>query len=406
VAVVTDTGGRGNGGLLASRTGRALVASQWLHLTAQGGAAVALPIVILAAGGGVLAAGSAVLATYAPYLVLGVPAGLAADRTDRRTAIALGTAVSSAAALLLALLCGGPSPALAAVLAGGIGMGIGRTVADAGMTAAMGDMTAGRSFTPAAGLLMSGEIGGRVAGGVLVWAAVALGGPGMALALVAVLAAAALAAALSSSPLPPPGGARRDIGASIGRAAGFLCSPDILPVLLAGAAWNAVIAGALAQAVPRLVDGGIPLSLTAAVVGTANIGGLAVVTAAPRVIDIFGPRRLLPAAIAVSALLCAAFGAAAGAMAAAVYIAFITANSAAALMVSALRQASAPPAERGIVATMSRAVTWAGFLAGGAVASAVIPSVGFAAAFAAAGAAGILVAGVSMLSLSRRVTAA
>jgi MFS family permease len=89
--------------LLRSRDGRRYLLAQLMDSIGGGLALIALPWLVLDAGGSSSLAGAAYLLGTVPYVVLGLPAGDAGDRWQRRRIMVAGSALQCVAALVLPL---------------------------------------------------------------------------------------------------------------------------------------------------------------------------------------------------------------------------------------------------------------------------------------------------------------
>ena len=93
--------------LLRTGTGRKFLAAQLMDSLSAGISLVALPWLVLDAGGTQSQAGAAFLAGTLPYVALGLHAGHVGDHRPRRRVMVAGTAVQTAAALVIPLVLSG-----------------------------------------------------------------------------------------------------------------------------------------------------------------------------------------------------------------------------------------------------------------------------------------------------------
>lgn len=362
--------------LLADRAIRALVVAQWLFTTALGAVSVALPLLALEAGGGPLAAAIAYLPLVAPYIVLGLPVGLAVDRTNRRLALGVAMALAIVACALIA------SGLAGAVVAGSFALGIARVIDDAAITASFGDLAPGRPFAPSVGLITSAELGGGIIGAALVGLTGASSAPPVALGLCA-LAPLAL---VTAGPVPQRLAPRLDLARSLRSALGHLRGGRAGIAMAASLGWNLTASSmAVSQGLPALIEAGFVPGAAALAVSIGSGVGLTTAIVFPSLVARYGAGRLLAVGLAGAGLALALFGRLAGPAALGGYWALVALNRAVGSTGVALRQGSAPATERALVAAVSRSLTHGAFVAGSLAGSAAVERIGQAAWFATAG---------------------
>jgi MFS family permease len=121
--------------LLRSPDGRRYLIAQLMDAIGGGLALVALPWLVLDAGGSRSLAGAAYLMGTVPYVLLGLPAGSAGDRWPRRRTMIVATCVQAVAAAVLPAVVAGGRPVrelpLVLVFAAGLSVSAGRVFVDA-----------------------------------------------------------------------------------------------------------------------------------------------------------------------------------------------------------------------------------------------------------------------------------
>jgi MFS family permease len=153
--------------LFSKRDGRVFLLSQSLNMVATGVAQVALPWLILDAGGSPAEAALVFTANVAPYLVFGLVAGLVGDRLPRRLVIALSHSGQAAVATLIPIWGFLGPPPVGVVLAVAFVIGTGRVFADSGSFGAIAAIAGRAHFTEAQATLSAAWATGRITGPAL-----------------------------------------------------------------------------------------------------------------------------------------------------------------------------------------------------------------------------------------------
>jgi MFS family permease len=247
---------RGTGGenaLVRTRDGRLLLAAQLCDHFAVGLGNVALPWVVLDAGGGPALAGLVFAVGTVPYVVFGLPAGVVGDRWARKRVMAVAHVLQALAAAVVPFWALGAQPSVGVVLASAFAIGVGRTFADAASFGAVAEIVGPANFVRGQAALSSawaaGSIAGPFVGGVLV----ASVGPATA---VAIEAAGFLLAAVFVQSIPRPfaapaqqtlGRMRKAVREGI---AVILDTPVLRLLTTVQLVWYLVVIGAQALIVP------------------------------------------------------------------------------------------------------------------------------------------------------------
>lgn len=271
--------------LLTTRDGRLFLGAQALDQVGAGIAAVALPWLILDAGGSHGSSGLAFALTTLPYLVFALPAGVLADRIGPRRMLYATHAAQALAALVLPLWAAFGAPPLAVILAAAFAVGAGRVFTDAGAFGAVAALVGRERYTEGQALLTAAWSSGLLLGPVVGGALVAVVGPATAItAEAAAFVLAAVAIATVGPRLGATGDAASDESPLVQLVEGlrFIWREPVVRVLTAyGASWGLVGAGALALPVALLRD---EVGLGAGETGLAlAVFGLAGVVVAPLV---------------------------------------------------------------------------------------------------------------------------
>jgi MFS family permease len=152
--------------------GRRLLGAQVCDHFALGLGIVAFPWLVLDGGGGPSLAGLVFTVAAIPYVLFGLPAGVAGDRYSRKKMMVGGHLGQALCAGLLPLWALGASPPVVLVLACAFAVGVGRTFADAASFGAVADVVGPANYAQGQAALSSawaaGSIAGPFAGGILV----------------------------------------------------------------------------------------------------------------------------------------------------------------------------------------------------------------------------------------------
>ena len=251
------------------------LSAQALDATAGGVAQVALPWLVLDATGSKATAGLVFAIELLPYVVFGLPAGLAGDRLDRRKLIWISHAVEAVFALLIPLwIVSSGTPPLWVIAISAFGIGTARAFGDAGAFGAVASIVGPEHFTGGQAILSSAWAVGLFAGPALGGALIAVVGPGKTLVVQgAAFAAAALCVIAVRSSFGER--ARSEQGLLDGLVEGvrFLVTDPLLRwITLLGAFGNIVAAGVPALIVPLLRT---EIGLTSNEAGGVLAGGAA-----------------------------------------------------------------------------------------------------------------------------------
>lgn len=261
----------------------------------------ALPLIAtLALGGGPGLTGLLLAAQGAAWLVVSLPAGVLADRHDRRQLLRAGALLAALGFALAALLARHPAGLAAAAFLGAGGVVLAALaifalvpgqVAREALPAANARLELGRAVAtlaapPLAGLLA--EAG---------WPAATLG-----LAALAALLAWVAAGRLHTPALPAT--PRRGIGAAIAEGGRFvLGEPPLRAIMLAAIAWNGGFFALMAVVVPHALGAlGLDARMVGIALGAYGAGLVAGALAAPRASRLAPIGALLIAGPALSAI--------------------------------------------------------------------------------------------------------
>jgi predicted MFS family arabinose efflux permease len=243
-------------GLLQSGDGRRLLAAQLFDSLGAGIGLVALPWIVLDAGGDASTAGLVAVFGLVPYVLFGLFAGVTGDRRSRRVVIIAAHSTQTLCALAVPLWAiWGQTPEWL-VLAVAFAVGIARTFADAAAFGAIAQIVGPAQFGRAQGLLSTvwatGMVSGPALGGQLIEAV----GPSRAIAVqCAAFGLATVCAIAIRHPLRPPApnsGSMRDAmreGIDVIRN-----TPVVRRITLTTVCWNLAFYGAEALVVPFLRD--------------------------------------------------------------------------------------------------------------------------------------------------------
>jgi MFS family permease len=243
-------------GLLQSGDGRRLLAAQLFDSLGAGVGLVALPWLVLDAGGDASTAGLVAVFALVPYVVFGLFAGVTGDRRSRKRVIVTAHATQTVCALAVPLWAiTGATPEWL-VLTVAFAIGIARTFADAAAFGAIAQIVGPAQFGRAQGLLSTvwatGMVSGPALGGQLIGAV----GPSKAIAVqCGAFGLAALCALAIRSPLHPPvpnfGGLREAMREGIDV---IRNTPVVRRITFTTLTWNLAFYGSEALIVPFLRD--------------------------------------------------------------------------------------------------------------------------------------------------------
>ena len=243
-------------GLLQSGDGRRLLAAQLFDSLGAGIGLVALPWIVLDAGGDASTAGLVAVFGLVPYVLFGLFAGVTGDRRSRRLVIIASHSTQTLCALAVPLWAiWGQTPEWL-VLAVAFAVGIARTFADAAAFGAIAQIVGPAQFGRAQGLLSTVWATGMVSGPALGGQLIAAVGPSRAIAVqCAAFGLATVCAIAIRHPLRPPApnsGSMRDAmreGIDVIRN-----TPVVRRITVTTVCWNLAFYGAEALVVPFLRD--------------------------------------------------------------------------------------------------------------------------------------------------------
>jgi MFS family permease len=243
-------------GLLQSGDGRRLLAAQLCDSFGAGIGLVALPWLVLDAGGSASTAGLVAVFALVPYVLFGLFAGVTGDRRSRKRVIIAAHATQTAFALVVPLWAISAATPEWLILGVAFAIGIARTFADAAAFGAIAQIVGPAQFGRAQGLLSTvwatGMVSGPALGGQLIEAV----GPNHAIAVQCAAFGLATACALAiRSPLRPPtpnfGAIREAIREGIDV---IRDTPMVRRITLTTLTWNLAFYGSQALIVPFLRD--------------------------------------------------------------------------------------------------------------------------------------------------------
>jgi predicted MFS family arabinose efflux permease len=243
-------------GLLQSGDGRRLLAAQLFDSLGAGIGLVALPWIVLDAGGDAATAGLVAVFGLVPYVLFGLFAGVTGDRRSRRRVIIAAHSTQTVCALAVPLWAIVGSTPEWVVLAVAFAVGIARTFADAAAFGAIAQIVGPSQFGRAQGLLSTvwatGMVSGPALGGQLIEAV----GPSTAIAVqCGAFGLASVCAIAIRHPLRPPrpnsGGIRDAMREGIDV---IRDTPVVRRITFTTLCWNLVFYGAEALIVPFLRD--------------------------------------------------------------------------------------------------------------------------------------------------------
>lgn len=241
--------------MLRSGDGRRLLGAQLCDHFGVGLALVALPWLVLDGGGGPALAGVVFAAGAVPYVVFGLPAGVAGDRRSRKKLMIAAHLLQAVVAAVLPLWALAGHPPVAVVLASAFAVGIGRTYADAASFGAVAEIVGPANFVQGQAALSTawaaGAIAGPFVGGLLVGSIGAAGA--VAVQSVAFLVAALVVWRIRRPLAAPPQQAWGRARDAIREGLAVIRETPLLRLLTAvQLVWYLVVIGAQALIVPFL----------------------------------------------------------------------------------------------------------------------------------------------------------
>ncbi len=361
--------------LLRSPDGRRYLIAQLMDAIGGGLALVALPWLVLDAGGSRSLAGAAYLMGTVPYVLLGLPAGSAGDRWPRRRTMIVATCVQAAAAAVLPIVVATGRPVrelpLALVFAAGLSVAAGRVFVDAAAFGAISRMVGSGHFVEGQAALSLVWSLGFLVGPALGGALIGLVGPVQALWVQTggFVVAAVLFAGIRTDLGPDP--AERPIGRAQSGLALVARNPVLRRLTAVGMAWNLVVnlfySLIVVYARVQLHAGG---SAAGRMLALGGLTGLAGGWAAPSLRRRLGASRALRGALVANAFAAAALALAGGIVGAT--LAFGAMEGTAILFITMLigeRQVRAAPSEQSRVGITGRMSALLAASAGALVAS-------------------------------------
>ncbi len=395
------------GPLLRTAVGRLFLAAQLMDSLSAGISLVALPWLVLDAGGTQSQAGAAFLAGTLPYVVLGLNAGHVGDHRPRRRVMVTGTAVQTAAAAVIPLaLAGGVAVEdmpLALIYAAALVVTAGRVFVDAAAFGAIAKLVGGGhfvqgqsalSFVWSLGFLVGPAVGGALIGLVGISGALWVQAVGFA---VAVGLMASMRVDLGPDPHPDTGGEGVLAGLRL-----VIRDPVLRSLTAIGMAWNLttnviyslIVVFARHDLSADAGQAGLMLSI-------AGAAGLAGGLLAPVARHRLGPTRALRSSIALSGV--GALGTALAQEIVSATIAYSVLEFSALLFITLLiseRQTRAAPSEQGRVGITGRMAALTAASVGALIGAVLVALISLPAILLLAALCTILVAGVGQRKIS------
>jgi MFS family permease len=284
---------------------RRLLAAVWATSAGDALVTIAAPLLVLERGGGAAAAALIVPLLWLPYVLLGVPAGIYADRFSARRILAISILAELAGMAALAAASFSDGLSLPLIYAGVIAVGISRPVADAAVGASIGHAydepaLGGTAVSAANG---GGRLIGLVAGGIT--------GAGGALPFgLAAMAALTAVGLLLRIPWSPPAAEPMAFRRSLRRAVRSLRAPGIRGAYALSVAWNLVCAGPTAGLIAPLLrsEAGLTGPETAVVSALSGIAVFVASLVVARRMAVADILRYGQRGVALVGLACAAMG--------------------------------------------------------------------------------------------------
>ena len=395
------------GPLLRTADGRLFLAAQLMDSLSAGISLVALPWLVLDAGGTQSQAGAAFLAGTLPYVVLGLNAGHVGDHRPRSRVMVTGTAVQTAAAAVIPLgLAGGVAVEdmpLALIYAAALVVTAGRVFVDAAAFGAIAKLVGGGhfvqgqsalSFVWSLGFLVGPAVGGALIGLVGISGALWVQAVGFA---VAVGLMASMRVDLGPDPHPDAGGEGVLAGLRL-----VIRDPVLRSLTAIGMAWNLttnviyslIVVFARHDLSADAGQAGLMLSI-------AGAAGLAGGLLAPVARHRLGPTRALRFSIALSGV--GALGTALAQEIVSATIAYAVLEFSALLFITLLiseRQTRAAPSEQGRVGITGRMAALTAASVGALIGAVLVALISLPAILLLAALSTILVAGVGQRKIS------
>ncbi len=392
--------------MLAVRDGRLLLTAQASDAMAIGVAAVALPWLVLKAGGSHGQAGLVYALTVVPYVVFGLLAGALSDRHAPRVVMLSAHAFQTLCALVIPLWTIAGTPPLGVIFLLAFVIGGGRVFADAGSFGAVSSIVGPERFGDGQATLSAAWGVGLFAGPALGGALVAAVGPGFALWAEAGACALAtvLVAAIRTRLQHPAGEPERSSPGAIVAGVRYMAdSPGIAIYTIVLVCTNLACAGAYALMVPLLRDhAGLPAGRVGAILAAGELSALAAAAVAGPLSRRFGPGKVFAAGLIAGPLGIAVLGVATSfGTAVAAAVPFLLVQSLLTIVAIGERQRRVPARLQGRVGIAGRMAGLGSVAAGSAIASALSGPLGLSRLYLAMAVAALAVALVSTPFLLR-----
>ncbi len=264
--------------MLATRDGRLFLSAQSLDALASGVAQVALPWLALDVTGSQAVAGLVFALQILPYVVFGLPAGLVADRFERRRVIWCAHAAQTAFALVIPVwyFIDGTPPVLVVGTAAFL-IGAARAFSDAGAFGAVASLVGRAHFTSGQAVLGSAWAVGLIAGPAIGGALIAtIGAAATLIAQAIAFGLATTAILLVRSDFGRPVESDDSLWTGLAGGVRYLLTDPLLRTLTGiGILWNVAAAGAQALLIPLLrEDVGLSSHQAGVVLGAGAVAGI------------------------------------------------------------------------------------------------------------------------------------
>ena len=385
---------------------RRLLAAVWATAAGDALVTIAAPLLVLERGGGPAAAALIVPLLWLPYVLLGIPSGIYADRRPARRVLALSIIAELAGMGVLALSASSVELSLPLVYLGVLAVGVSRPIGDAAVGASIGHAydepaLGGTAVSAANG---GGRLIGLAAGGITG----AGGALPFALAAMAALAAIGLlfripGAVVRSAPA-------RSFRRSVRGALQALNAPGVRGAYLLSVSWNFLCAGPTAGLIAPLLRSEAGLSgpetaLVSALSGIVVFAASLTVARRMKIPDILSYGQRGTALVGIA---CLAIGLS-GALLTGAPVAIVAVIGAFSVPVAtapsvALRLHAAPDELRATTVSLGRAGVLAASFFGGVVWSLVAGAIGVADALLVSGVATLALFALDRLWLRRRLS--